>query len=36
MKHKAKQLTKKQLTNWMNFYHDKFVELHNKFIVEKK
>ena len=35
MKHKAKPLTKKQLINWMNFYHDKWVELHNKNIRQK-
>lgn len=27
--------TKKQLRDWMNFYHDKWIELHNKYEVVK-
>ena len=28
---KTKKLTKTELRDWMNFYHDKWIELHNKY-----
>lgn len=31
---KQKKLTKTELRNWMNIYHDKWIELHNKYIVK--
>lgn len=30
-----KALTKKGLREWMNFYHDKWIELHNSNIRDK-
>ena len=32
---KTKKLTKTELRDWMNFYHDKWIELHNKYEVKK-
>ena len=28
----TKKMTEKQLRRWMNYYHDRWIELHNKSI----
>ena len=29
-----KSLSKEELRNWMNYYHDEWIKLHNKYVVE--